>query len=93
MPLYRDAIKAYHNLIRKARAEHFANKMKNSSNPSKTIFSLLKDMMKPPSDSESFISTNSQCEELAKFFIEKVEQIYDTFDPDIKDSDPYTGRT
>lgn len=75
-------IKRYHLSIRKARAEFIATNILENNNHSKIIFSLLNKMLHANVKGDSPVSSNSQCEELAKFFVLKVDLIYNNFPTD-----------
>lgn len=76
---YQVAIKSYHRAIQKERAAYFADEIRNSSNPAKSVFSIRKDLKSAGSFKAPLVSSDQQCEDLAAFFIKKVENIYKTF--------------
>ncbi|KAJ1105331.1 hypothetical protein NDU88_002739 [Pleurodeles waltl] len=60
------------------RASFYAQQFQNSTNPSKLIFKVLKDLMAKRVIAGE-ICSDSHCEGLASFFHEKVQAIYRTF--------------
>ncbi|KAJ1176518.1 hypothetical protein NDU88_001796 [Pleurodeles waltl] len=75
---YLAKIKIYHRAVCQTRASFYAQQFQNSTNPSKLIFKVLKDLMAKRVIAGE-ICSDSHCEGLASFFHEKVQAIYRTF--------------
>lgn len=72
---YQDAIKQYHKAIHLARGAYLTNEIKSSKNPVKSIFKILNDFKTRKDPSTPVITSGQQCEDLATFFVQKVEAI------------------
>ncbi|XP_078518516.1 interleukin-5 receptor subunit alpha [Lissotriton helveticus] len=75
---YQAIIKLYHRAICKARASFYASEFKKNPNPTKLIFKVIKDLTSRKQAGMEQCS-QSHCEELAAFFVEKVAAIYRSF--------------
>ncbi|KAJ1166683.1 hypothetical protein NDU88_007080 [Pleurodeles waltl] len=75
---YLAKIKIYHRAVCQTLASFYAQQFQNSTNPSKRIFKVLKDLMAKRVIAGELCS-DSHCEGLASFFYEKVQAIYCTF--------------
>ncbi|KAJ1186154.1 hypothetical protein NDU88_002937 [Pleurodeles waltl] len=75
---YLAKIKIYHRAVCQTRASFYAQQFQKSTNPSKLIFKVLKDLMAKRVIAGE-ICSDSHCEGLASFFHEKVQAIYRTF--------------
>ncbi|XP_078506688.1 uncharacterized protein LOC144766843 [Lissotriton helveticus] len=89
--LYFAQLKIYHRTICQTRAAYYAFEFQNNPNPSKLIFKVLKDLMGKRATSVE-ICTDSHCESLASFFVEKVQAIYRGFTSSVPDTEQ-TGVT
>ncbi|XP_078504219.1 uncharacterized protein LOC144762807 [Lissotriton helveticus] len=73
--LWKLKITKYKTLIHKSKAEYFCSTICNASNSSRSIFNILNSLTSPDCSKNSIPTSQELCENLAKFFREKIEII------------------
>ncbi|KAJ1108848.1 hypothetical protein NDU88_006218 [Pleurodeles waltl] len=76
---YKNMIRAYPLEIKKAQATYYSDKIEAAANSPKEIFNALKDLIHPIEEPETMDSPQQHVEDLASFFLCKIQDIYVAF--------------
>lgn len=76
---YREAIKIYKDEIKAAQAIFYEEKIKAAASAPKEIYCIAKTLLKLPQKPPNIIDAQIRCNNLAEFFLHKIQSIYTSF--------------
>ncbi|XP_078542109.1 uncharacterized protein LOC144827815 [Lissotriton helveticus] len=76
---YTTKLKEYHKLIREEKSAFFKNRVEEANNPRKEMFCIFKELTNSSRLDTQDTYSSEICEQIADYFVEKVEKIHSTF--------------